>query len=70
MKWVLTCDNGKEIDMTHYIGKQMDGKITRQDVEDRIKFYQETNKLEEYKVDNKLYGHYTKDGKLTNKYIK
>ena len=70
MKWVLTCDNGKEIDMTHYIGKQMDGKITRQDVEDRIKFYQETNKLEEYKGDDKLYGHYTKDGKLTNKYIK
>ena len=45
MQWILTCDNGKEIDMTHYIGKQMDGKITRQDVEDRIEFYKSTNKL-------------------------
>ena len=70
MKWVLTCDNGKEIDMTYYIGRQMDGEITRQDVLDRIEFYKSTNKLEEYKVNDKLYGHYTKDGKLTNKYIK
>ena len=30
--------------MTHYIGKQMEGKITRQDVEERIEFYQLTNK--------------------------
>ena len=45
MRWVLTCKNGKEIDMTSYIGKQMEGKITRQDVEERIKFYQNTNKL-------------------------
>jgi len=45
MMWVLKCENGKEIDMTSYIGKQMEGKITRQDVEERIKFYQKTNKL-------------------------
>lgn len=45
MTWVLKCENGKEIDMTSYIGKQMEGKITRQDVEERIKFYQKTNKL-------------------------
>ncbi len=45
MIWVLKCENGKEIDMTYYIGKQMEGKITRQDVEQRIKFYQKTNKL-------------------------
>ncbi len=48
----------------------MEGELTRQDVEERIKFYQETNKLQEYKVDGKVYGHYTEDGKLTNKYIK
>lgn len=70
MQWILTCENGKQIDMTYYIGRQMEGELTRQDVEERIKFYQETNKLQEYKVDSKVYGHYTKDGKLTNKYIK
>ena len=26
--------------------------------------------MQEYKVDGKLYGHFTKDGKLTNKYVK
>ena len=31
--------------MTHYIGKQMDGELTRQDVEDRIQFYKSTNTL-------------------------
>ena len=45
MQWILTCDNGKEIDMTHYIGKQMDGELTREDVENRIEFYKSTNKL-------------------------
>ena len=44
MKWVLTCDNGKEIDMTYYIGRQIKGELTRQDVEQRIEFYQSTNK--------------------------
>ena len=32
MKYTLKCENGKEIDMSFYIGKQMDGDITRQDV--------------------------------------
>ena len=27
----LTCENGKEIDMTSYILQQLEGKITRQD---------------------------------------
>ena len=45
MQWTLTGDNGKEIDMTYYIGQQMDNKITRQDVLDRIEFYKSTNKL-------------------------
>ena len=44
MQWTLTCPNGKEIDMTRYIGKQMEGELTRQDVLDRIEFYKLTNK--------------------------
>jgi hypothetical protein len=44
MKWILTCNNGKEIDMSSYIGKQMEGELTRQDVLDRIEFYKSTNK--------------------------
>ena len=44
MIYTLTCPNGKEIDMTHYIGKQIEGEITRQDVLDRIEFYKSTNK--------------------------
>ena len=45
MQWILTCDNGKQIDMSSYILKQMEGELTRQDVEQRIEFYQKTNKL-------------------------
>jgi len=45
MKYILNCENGKEIDMSFYIGKQMDGDITRQDV---------LNIIEEYKLTNKL----------------
>jgi len=44
MKYILNCENGKEIDMSFYIGKQMDGDITRQDV---------LNIIEEYKITNK-----------------
>ena len=44
MQYILTCPNGKKIDMTSDVLKQMKGEITRQDVEDRITFYQETNK--------------------------
>ena len=44
MQFILTCDNGKQIDMSSYILKQMSGEITRQDVEQRIEFYQSTNK--------------------------
>jgi hypothetical protein len=45
MQWILTCENGKEIDMSYYIGQQMEKKLTRQDVLDRIEFYKSTNKL-------------------------
>jgi len=44
MQFILTCENGKQIDMSSDILKQMSSEITRQDVEQRIKFYQETNK--------------------------
>ena len=44
MQFILTCPNGKEIDMTRYIGKQMKGELTRQDVLDRIEFYKSNNK--------------------------
>ena len=48
MQWILTCENGKKIDMTTDILRQIDGQISRQDVEERIKFYQETNKRNNY----------------------
>jgi len=44
MQFILKCPNGKEIDMTHYVGKQMDGEITRQDVLNKIDFYKSINK--------------------------
>ena len=39
----LTCENGKEIDMTSYLNLQSEGKITRQDVLDRIESYISSN---------------------------
>tara|TARA_R110001592_G_scaffold48651_5_gene152859 strand:+ start:188 stop:322 length:135 start_codon:yes stop_codon:yes gene_type:complete len=44
MQWILKCENGKEIDMSHYILLQMEKKITRADVLKRIEFYKNTNK--------------------------
>ena len=43
MQFIITCPNGKQIDMSSDILKQMSGEITRQDVEDRITFYKKTN---------------------------
>ena len=43
MQFILTCPNGKKIDMTNDLLRQIDGQITRQDVEDRINFYNNTN---------------------------
>ena len=43
MKYTLTCNNGKEIDMTSYIIQQSENKMARQDVLDRIEFYKSTN---------------------------
>jgi len=43
MQFILTCPNGKQIDMSSDILKQMSGKISREDVQNRIKFYNNTN---------------------------
>ena len=43
MQFILTCENGKQIDMSSDILRQMQGEITRDEVQERIKFYQNTN---------------------------
>ena len=43
MQFILTCQNGKQIDMSSYILKQMKGELTRQDVEKIITNYQNSN---------------------------
>jgi len=44
MQFILNLPNGKQIDMSSDILKQMSGEITKQDVETRIQFYKSTNK--------------------------
>lgn len=44
MQFILTCQNGKQIDMSSDVLKQWKGEITREDVEKKIKFYQSINK--------------------------
>jgi len=43
MQFILTCENGKQIDMSSDILRQMKGEITREEVQEKIKFYQNTN---------------------------
>ena len=43
MQSILTCQNEKQIDMTSYIQLQLEGDITRSDVQQRIEFYKSTN---------------------------
>jgi len=43
MQFILTCPNGKQIDMSSDILKQMSGEITRDEVQERITFYKQTN---------------------------
>ncbi len=45
MKFILTCQNGKQIDMAFYVLQQMEGKISKEEVEERIVFYQQTNEI-------------------------
>ena len=42
-EFILTCKNGKQFDMSSDILRQMKGEITRDEVNERIKFYQTTN---------------------------
>lgn len=44
MQYILTCQNGKQIDMSGYILMQLDGEITREQVQERINYYKSTNK--------------------------
>ena len=43
MQWILKCPNGKKIDMSSYILQQMEGKIERSEVNQRINYYLSTN---------------------------
>ena len=43
MQFILTCPNGKQIDMSSDILQQMKGEVTREDIQKRITFYKETN---------------------------
>jgi hypothetical protein len=45
MQFILNLPNGKQIDMSRYILMQMNGDITREDVEDKINSLKSTNKL-------------------------
>lgn len=44
MQFILNLPNGKQIDMSSDILKQMEGEITREEVQEKITFYQQTNK--------------------------
>ena len=44
MQFILNLPNGKQIDMSSDILKQMSGEISREDVQNRINFHQITNK--------------------------
>ena len=44
MQFILTCPNGKQIDMSGYLLMQLDGEITREQVQERINYYKSTNK--------------------------
>jgi hypothetical protein len=44
MQFILTCENGKQIDMSSDILRQMKGDITREEVQERINYYKSTNK--------------------------
>ncbi len=43
MQFILTCPNGKKIDMSDDILRQIMGEITHDEIEERIIFYQNSN---------------------------
>jgi hypothetical protein len=44
MQYILTCPNGKKINMSSEVLRQMKGEITREEVQERINYYKSTNK--------------------------
>ena len=44
MQYILTCPNGKKIDMSSIILMQLHGDITREDVLNKINYYKSNNK--------------------------
>lgn len=44
MQFILRCPNGKRIDMSTDILRQLTGEITNAEVNERIEFYKSTNK--------------------------
>lgn len=43
MQFILNLENGKQIDMSSYIMKQMKGEMTREQVQDKIKQFKNQN---------------------------
>ena len=43
MQFILNLENGKQIDMSSYIMKQMMGEMTREQVQDKIKQFKNQN---------------------------
>jgi hypothetical protein len=43
MQYILTCPNGKKIDMTSDVLKQMKGEITREYVTNKIQLLKDNN---------------------------
>ena len=43
MQFILNLKNGKQIDMSSYIMKQMKGEMTREQVQDKIKQFKNQN---------------------------
>ena len=45
MQFILKCPNGKRIDMSTYVLKQLTGEVTQSEVNERIEFYKSTNTI-------------------------
>jgi len=47
MQFILTCPNGKQIDMSGFILKQLKGEMTHGEVQQKINYFKEINKIVE-----------------------
>ena len=45
MQFILKCPNGKRIDMSTDILKQLTGEVTQSEVNERIEFYKSTTTI-------------------------